>query len=445
MLRGCEGHVACSRTAKIAKGAAVLVAVGLNQKGATVADREVLALPAEGFQSTLAEYAALDAVDELAVMSTCYRVELYAATRCPAAATLSLRQALNARAGRDLPLFELHGEEAYRHLVRVASSLESAILGEPQILGQVKDAFQRSMELGVAGKELTSVLNRALSAAKRVRTDTAIGRSGISWGHAAATLAEKVLGTMQGRRVVVVGAGEMARLSAQHLRDQGARIVVLNRTLVNGEALAQEVGGVARPLEALAEELAQADVVVSAAPVAPDAFQPEAMAELSRTRKRPIVLVDLAVPRAIPAATGGIRDVYLCDVDDLGRVMKAAMSERAAAVADADRIIGEEVGKFSRAEAERRAAPLIQELRTRASAIAREEVERTLRRLGEDPEVERRLEAMAGSIVSKILHAPSARLRQAVCDGGPGEALVSAAVEIFELSADIRAHRGNAA
>jgi len=423
----------------------VLVAVGLNQKGATVADREVLALPPEAIHSALAGYAALDAIEEVAVMSTCYRVEIYAATRCPAAATLALRQALNARAGSELPLFELHGEEAFRHLLRVASSLESAILGEPQILGQVKDAFQRAIELGVAGKELTAVLNRALAGAKRVRTETAVGRAGISWGNAAATLAEKVLGPLQGRRVVVVGAGEMARLSAQHLRDQGARIVVLNRTLANGEALAQEVGGTARALEALEEELAHADMVVSAAPVAPAAFQPEAMTRLARARRRPIVLVDLAVPRAIPAATGAVSDVYLCDVDDLDRVMKAAMSERAAAVADAERIVAEEVQKHVRSEAERRAAPLIQEMRSRASAIAREEVERTLRRIGEDPELERRLDAMAGSIVSKLLHAPSTRLRQAVCDGGAGEALVAAAVEIFELSPDIRAHRGNAA
>ena len=151
MWSTCEGHGACSRPLQIAKGAAVLVAVGLNQKGATVADREVLALPPETIHSALEGYAALDAIEEVAVMSTCYRVEIYAATRCPAAATLALRQALNARAGRELPLFELHGEEAFRHLVRVASSLESAILGEPQILGQVKDAFQRAIDLGVAG------------------------------------------------------------------------------------------------------------------------------------------------------------------------------------------------------------------------------------------------------------------------------------------------------
>lgn len=414
----------------------MLVAVGLNQKGATVGDREVLALPTDAIAEALAGYAALGGIDEVAAVSTCYRVELYVATRCPAAATLALRQAIFARAGRELPLFELHGEEAFRHLVRVASSLESAILGEPQILGQVKESFQRAIDAGFAGKELTAVLNRALQAAKRVRTETAVGRAGISWGHAAAALAEKVLGPLSGRRVVVVGAGEMARLSAQHLHGEGAKIVVLNRTLANGEALAAAVGGTARPLEALEEELRTADVVVSAAPVAPAAFQPDAMARLTKARRRPIVMVDLAVPRAIPAESGKVRDVFLCDVDDLDRVMKAAMEERTAAIADADRIVADEVSRYMRAEAERRAAPLIQEMRTRASEIAKEEVERTLRRLGEDPELARRLDAMAGSIVSKLLHAPSARLRQAVCDGGAGEAIVAAAVEIFDLRRD---------
>lgn len=412
----------------------MLVVVGLNQKGATVADREVLAHPADQIEDLLAGYAALDGVDEVAVVSTCYRVEIYAASRCPAAAGVALRRALTERAGRELPLFELHGEEAFRHLVRVASSLESVIIGEPQVLGQVKDAFQRATDTGSAGKELVSVLGRALSGAKRVRTDTALGRAGVSWGHAATALASKVLGSLAGRRAVVIGAGEMARLSAQHLRDERATVVVLNRTLENAQALALEVGGEARPLEALEVELQQADVVVSAAPIAPAALAPAAMERLLKVRRRRIVLVDLAVPRAIPPETGALPDVYLCDVDDLDRVMKAAMAERATAAEEAARIVDDEVRKYARAEAERRAAPLIQEMRTRASAIAREEVERTLRRLGEDPELARRLDAMAGSIVSKLLHAPSARLKQAVCDGGANDPLVTAAVLIFDLS-----------
>jgi glutamyl-tRNA reductase len=422
----------------------LLVSVGLNQKGATVADREILALSAGGVEDALSGYAALGGIDEVAVVSTCYRVEVYAATRCPAAASLALRQALNARAGRELPLFELHGEEAFRHLVRTASSLESAILGEPQILGQVKDAFQRAAEAGYAGKELAGVIGRALQIAKRVRTETAIGRSGVSWGHAAAVLAEKVLGPLAGRRVVVVGAGEMARLSAQHLADERATVVILNRTLANAEALAAEVGGSARPLDALEEEILRADVVVSAAPMAPPAFQPGVMARVAKARRRPLVLVDLAVPRAIPAETGAVDDVYLCDVDDLARVMRAAQEERAGAVTHAVEIIDAEVARWARAEAERRAAPVIHEIRSRASAIAREEVERTLRRLGEDPDIAKRLDAMAGSIVSKLLHQPSTRLRKAVCDQD-GDALLAAAAQIFDLPPEVVPRAGNAA
>ncbi len=407
----------------------MLVAVGLNQKVATVADRERLAL----CDGDLAAYTALDGVDEVVVLSTCYRVEIFAASSCPSAAIVALHQALTQRAGREVPLFERSGEEAFRHLVRVAASLESAILGEPQVLGQVKDAFARALEAGTAGKELTAVMNRAFQAAKRVRTETAIGRAGASWGAAATTLAQKILGPVRGLRAAIVGAGEMARLSAQHLREQGADIVVLNRTLASAECLAREVCGEARPLDALEEELARADVVVSAAPAAPAALGPDAIARLVRARRRRIVLVDLAVPRAVPPETGRVPDVFLFDVDDLQRVLEGSRAERAAAVADAERIVDEEVAKLARADAERRAAPLIQELRSRAASIAREEVERTARRLGDDPELQRRLTALAGAIVSKLLHAPSARLREAVCDGSGGEALVRAAVEMFDL------------
>jgi glutamyl-tRNA reductase len=160
------------------------------------------------------------------------------------------------------------------------------------------------------------------------------------------------------------------------------------------------------------------------------------MVRVASVRRRPLVLVDLAVPRAIPAETGRVPDVFLCDLDDLDRVMRASMEERTQAVAEAERIVDEEARRWAREELERRAAPLIQEMRRRASAIAHEEVARTLRRLGEDPEIAKRLDAMAGSIVSKLLHSPSARLRQAACDGGEGEALVAAAVQIFDLSAE---------
>jgi len=413
----------------------MLVAIGVDRKRASVASREKLAGSSEDLAALVRAYGALDGVDEVFVLSTCYRVEAYAASACPSAAATSLGEALRARAGDPaLPLFDLRGAEAFRHLSRVAASLESGVVGESQVLGQVKDAFGRSAEAGTVSKELSTVIARVLQVAKRVRTETAIGRAGVSWGHASASLAEKVLGPLDGRRAVVVGAGEMARLSAQHLREQGMRVVVVNRTLANAEALASEIGGEARPIDALADELLLADVAVVAAPVALDALAPRTAPALMRKRRhRALLLLDLAVPRAVPPEMGEVDGIYVCDVDDLARIQKQAQEARSGAIADAERIVEVEVQRFARELAERRAAPLIAAVRNRASAIAREEVERTVRRLGGDPELEKRLDALAGAIVSKLLHQPSVRLRKAGQDEEAGDELMAAAARIFDI------------
>ena len=413
----------------------MLVAIGVDRKRASVASRERIAAAGEDLAALVRSYGALDGVDEVFVLSTCYRVEVYAASACPSAAAASLAEALRRRAGDDeLPLFELRGAEAFRHLSRVAASLESGVVGEPQVLGQVKEAFGRSAEAGSVGKELSSVIARVLQVAKRVRTETAIGRAGVSWGHASADLAEKVLGPLEGRRAVVVGAGEMARLSAQHLHQQGMQVSVVNRTLANAEALAREVDGEARPLEALGDELLRVDVAVVAAPVALAALEPRGAPALMKARRhRRLLLLDLAVPRAVPAALGDVDGIYVCDVDDLARIQRQAQEARAGAIQDAERVIDAEVERFARELAERRAAPIIAAVRNRASAIAREEVERTVRRLGGDPELERRLEALAGAIVSKLLHQPSVRLRQAGQDAEEGDHLMAAAARIFDI------------
>ena len=415
----------------------MLLAMGLERRIADVSHREALAVSPGETAGVLQAFAALGGVDEVAIVSTCYRVEVYAASSAPTVAAASLRQAMVARAGgRDLPLFELHGDAALRHLWRVASSLESAILGEPQVLGQVREAFASAAGAGTAGRELSALAHRTSAVARRVRSETAIGRAGVSWGNAAASLAEKVLGPLSGRRALLLGAGEMARLTAQHLREQGASLVIVNRTLEHAEALASEVGGTARPLDALEAELRWADVVVSASPAAPRALAPDGMAALMKARRHArLVLVDLAVPRAIPAESGRLDGVYLCDVDDLERLQAAAMAERSAAVSAAERIVEEEIARWAREEGERRAVPIIRAVRSRAAEIAREEAARTARRLGDDPEVARRLEALAGAIVSKLFHAPSARLRRAGADGAPGEALMAAACEIFDVQA----------
>ncbi|HUK66351.1 MAG TPA: glutamyl-tRNA reductase [Anaeromyxobacteraceae bacterium] len=413
----------------------MLLVVGLNQKSAGVADRERLAVQREVMTQVVKGYAALGGVDELVLLSTCCRVEIYAATRCPSAAALALGQALADRAGPGAPPpFELHGEEALRHLLAVASSLESAVLGEPQILGQVKLAHQQAIEAGVSGKELNAVFERVYQVAKRVRTETDIGRASVSWGSAVATIAEKVLGPLASRRALVLGAGEMARVSAQHLRDEGATIVVSSRTRANAQALAAQVGGTERPSEELREELVLADLVVSAAPVAPEVLAPGEIAQAMKARRgRDLLLVDLAVPRALPAGLGTLEGVFLCDVDDLSQVTERAKAERTQALARARSIIAEEATRWRREKEERRAAPIIQALRLHASEIAREELHRTMQRIGADAEVESRLDAMAHALVSKLLHVPSLRLKEAGTAGAGGERLMAAAVEMFGL------------
>jgi len=416
----------------------VLLVVGQDHKSVGVAERERLAVERETWAAALAGYAAVDGVDELVLLSTCCRVEIYAASSRPAAAARALGQALAERAGPGSPPpFEIHGDDALRHLCAVAASLESAVLGEPQILGQVKEAHQRAIEAGVSGKELDAVFERVYQVAKRVRTETEIGRAGVSWGSAAATIAEKVLGALAGRRVLVLGAGEMARVAAKHLREQGALLAVSSRTLSNAEALAREVDGTARPEAALGEELLSADVVISAAPVAPEALSPGGLALAMKARRgRDLVLVDLAVPRALDPACGEEEGVWLCDVDDLAQVTERARAERARALAQARAIVDEEALRWSREREERRAAPIIKALRTKASAIAREEVDRTVKRIGADAEVKSRLDAMAHALVAKLLHVPSLRLKEAGTAGAGGERLMAAAVEIFGLTSD---------
>jgi glutamyl-tRNA reductase len=419
----------------------LLVSVGLNQQLAAREDGPAELLPPDAIEAALAGYAALDGVDEVAVLSTRRIVEVFAWASCPAAAALAIRHALTAQAGRELTLVERHGGEAFRHLLRIASSLDAAGAGDPWILAEVEASFERAARSGAAGRELGSVAARALEVALRVRREARLGDPCLSWGCAAAELAEKVVGPLAGRRAAVVGASDLASLAARHLRRRDATLVVVGAPDDAGcRALAAELVAEARPPDALEDELLRCDVVLSAAQVAPEALRPEAMARIAAARRRPLVVLDLAAARPIPAATGRLRDVYLCDLDDLDRVLRASVDERASAAKEGERVVAEEVARWSRGGEERRADPLIAELQERAAAIARGEVERTLRRVGVDPELERRLDAMAGSIVSKLLHQPSDRLRRAASEGGEGDALVAAAQEIFAVRATRRSN-----
>ena len=323
----------------------MLVSVGLNPKGAS-AGRDAIAAARRYLDGALAAYAGLDGVDEVAVLSTHRGIELYATTRHPAAAALSLRRALETHVGRDLPLFELHGADAFRHLIRIAARLEASTAGEPRIAARLEEALRRALDAGTAGRELARVVGRALEAERRVRTE-ALGRDGLSFDRAIAALAEKVLGPMAGRPALVLGAGQPARLPARQLADEGARVVVMDRDLLAAEALAREVGGAARPIEALPQDLLRADLVVSTLHDAPPELGPARMHRTAGTRRRRIVLVDLAAPPAIPAATGALEDVYLCDLDGLERMMRTEVQDDRRALTDAERIVEDEVARWA--------------------------------------------------------------------------------------------------
>ncbi len=325
----------------------MLAVVGLTRRSGKSPDRDLLALSALEVEMALAGFLDGGAVEEVAVVFTRFRVEVYAATRCPAAALLALRQALTARARRELPLFELHGPEAFRHLVRVVSRLDSPMLGEPEVLAQVKAAFKRAVELGAAGDGLTGSLERALEMARRIGRETTTADSGqASWDAAAVALAEKVLGPLAGRRTAIVGSSETSRSCARRFSERGASVVVLDGSISAAVTFAAEIAARARPLDALGDELLRADLVLSATPIPPDAFRPEAMRRISKARRRPVVVVDLSTAGAIPAETGLVRDVYLCDVEGLDRMMRAAMDERADAVEDAERALDSELARW---------------------------------------------------------------------------------------------------
>jgi glutamyl-tRNA reductase len=340
----------------------VLVAVGLNHRTASVAQRELLAPRPSEAEDHLAALVALGGIDEVAIVANTWRVEIYATTRCPAAALLALREAVASRAGRPLSLYALQGTEAFRHLVRVASGVESPILGETQILSEVTAAFHRAMASGAAGIELGSALDRVLQIGRLVRADVPAARPDVSWGHCVTALAEKVLGPVAGGRVAVVGAaGQKARIAGEHLRASGADVVVLDAALADAEALARELGAEARPLDALADEVLHADVVVSSGAAVADALRPSRFAALAAQRARRIVLADLAVPRAIAPQLGDVPDVYLFDVDDMERVARAIIAlDRRRESARRERLIEQEVARWSRGDAEAGLSPFVE-------------------------------------------------------------------------------------
>lgn len=400
-----------------------LLAFGINHRTASVALRERAAFTPEQLSAALAAVRAQAGFGEVAILSTCNRTEFYGAAEAEAGERLLAWLAAEVGVGVEelrAVCYRHEGPEAVRHAMRVASGLDSMILGEPQILGQMKAAYGDALSAGAVGPELERLFQRTFEAAKQVRSETAIGASPVSIGFAAVTLARQVFESLADAPVLLVGAGEMNALVARHLREQGVgELMICNRTLARAEVLAAEVGGEALPWSSLDDALARADMVVSCTGATAPVISREAVqAALRRRRHRPLLLIDIAVPRDIAPSVADFDDVFLYTVDDLQGVVDAGWRNRQAAAEEAEQVIARRVQDYQMQQRIREdAGSLIRELRARAARVADAERERALATLrqGGDPEVV--LARFQHNLLNKWLHLPTVGLRELAAAG----------------------------
>ncbi len=417
-----------------------IVLIGMNHKTAPLEIRERLAFSCGDGVDPLREIMRKPQIMEALYLSTCNRVEVLANALEVEAAVESVKsfilsQGNLARGEMERCLYVHCGSDAVRHLFRVASSLDSMVMGEPQILGQVKDAYRQCVEYKASGVILNKLLHHAFRVAKRVRTETAIAQNAVSVSFAAVELAKKILGHLQGRSVLLVGAGEMSELAARHLIQHGAeRILVANRTYARAVELAEEFHGTPVDFEHLEEKLQEVDIVISSTGAAGYVIRKEMIQTALRRRKnRLLFLIDIAVPRDIDPAVGGIDNVYLYNIDDLQAVVDDNIRGRLKEAEKAERIIDEEVGRFSEWFNTLEVVPTIVSLREKVEGIMRDELGKALAGMQHLGEEERKnIEILASSIVNKILHDPITGLKE---ESQNGSALPFVAVmrRLFKL------------
>jgi glutamyl-tRNA reductase len=406
--------------------------VGLSHKSAPIEVRERVALTGDALKAALADLRAMEGVAEALVVSTCNRVEVFVHASDGEAARRFFTERTAQAADH---LYAKHGAEAVRHLFRVSASLDSMVLGEQQILGQVKEAYGMASAAGVAGSFLSRLCNRAFATAKRVRTETEIGRGATSMSQVAVELVAKIFGDLKGRTILLVGAGKMGALSAKALTVLGAdRILVTNRSPERGLALATQVGGNFRGWDELQRLLAEADVVIVSTGAPTFVITREMIQQARKARRhRSLCLIDLSVPRNVDPTCAEMGDVYAYDVDDMERVVASSKDARAGEAIRAEAIVEAEVMAFTKERESRAALPVLAQLRRHAEGIARAEAERTLAQVGAklDEKGRKSVEAMAQAIVNKLLHGPTSRLKEAASSGD--SALPGAAAELFGI------------
>ncbi len=392
--------------------------IGVNHKTAPVAVREKLAFSGD-CAGPLMALLAIPGCRECCFLSTCNRVEAIFVAEQPGEAAAAVRGFLFANVGisdeeaRKYSYFH-QGKEAVDHLYKVAASLDSMVVGEPQILGQLKNAYREATEHKTTGVILNRLLHKSFSVAKRIRTETNIGGSAVSISFAAVQLAKKILGGLQDKSVLLVGAGEMAELAAEHLVSQGiGRVVVANRTLERAAKLARQFNGTAVGLAELPTQLAEVDIMISSTGATDLILRKDDVKPLMRQRRnRPLFLIDIAVPRDLDPELNEVDNVYLYDIDDLKNVVEVNKAEREREAARAEGIVAEEVVKFGLWLEGMAVSPTIAALRQKANAIREAEVAKTLASLKSLSDAERKsIEMLGNAIVNKLLHEPTLFLK----------------------------------
>jgi glutamyl-tRNA reductase len=418
-----------------------IVLVGVNHRTAPVDVRELLAFSKEACAESLRLLVDGEVVREGLIVSTCNRVEVLTETPGEHIAEGSKRIADFLTRSRGLPpdlidghLYSHNDDLAVRHIFRVASSLDSMVLGEPQVLGQVREAYSIALEAGTAGRVLSRLIHHTFRVAKRVRSETGIAANAVSISYMAVELGKKIFGSLKGQSVLLIGAGEMAELSARHLINAGvARVLIANRTEDSAQRLAQEIGGQAVHFQRLSDYLPDADIVICSTG-AGEYVVTAAMAReaLNRRRNRPAFFIDISVPRNLDPEIGQLPNAFVFDIDDLESVVSSNIREREHEAERAELIVESEVMQFQQSLRVMEIGPSIGALRQKLQDIARAELARRRGRLGPlSPEQERAIESLLLSTVNKISHPLMSRMRRSY-DAGDADS-IQAWREIFDL------------
>jgi glutamyl-tRNA reductase len=418
-----------------------ILVVGLNHKTASVEIREKIAFDGPRLEEAIRVLKHSPAVAENIILSTCNRVEIYAGVTDRESGTESIKNFIAdfhkvPKQALDRALYVYSGRNAAKHIFRVASSLDSMVVGEPQILGQIKDAFDFAMKNKSTGFFLNKLMKKAVSVAKRVRTETKIAENAVSISFAAVELAKKIFGDLSTKSFMLIGAGEMAELAARHLINNGVKdVLVTNRTFERAEELASEFNGKAVRFDDFVQELRHTDIVICSTG-APNyiLFKDQIHKIMKERKQKPMFLIDISVPRNLDPKINELDNVYLYDIDDLQGVVDTNIQERQKEAEKAEKIIDSEVESFLKWQASLSAVPTIVALREKAEAIRREELEKTLRKLGplEEDKI-KSIEYLTTSIVNKLIHPPTVALKS---EEENRELMVDIVKKLFNLNSE---------